>query len=47
MLFGQRNICMNRRQNYGIYPTQSTLKKGCKTKSPGETKRMPWGYFYW
>jgi hypothetical protein len=26
MLFGQRNS-MNRRQNYGIYPTQITLKR--------------------
>jgi hypothetical protein len=22
-------------------------KKGCKTRSSGESKRMPWGYFYW
>jgi hypothetical protein len=28
-------------------PIYSKKKKGCKTKSSGETKRMPWEYFYW
>ena len=43
MLFGQgtdgvSSICMNRRQNYGIYLTQTTLKR---MVSPGNPRSNP------